>query len=156
MLNKEGLKCAVVLNVILSIFASLSLHFKTGIFETGNLFHNIIKYNLFVFLQITLTLIIGSLLEEKKEYEKKLEEEIKKVKEEFQKQQAIIIRQNTFSQNTQIISMIAHQWRQPLNNISILSQLIVQKYKSNQLNDEFIEYFKTNSLKYIKNMFCIE
>jgi len=51
-----------------------------------------------------------------------------------------------------IISMIAHQWRQPLNNLFLLIQLMLSKQKKGRLDDETVEYVYTNTKKQIDLM----
>jgi signal transduction histidine kinase len=52
----------------------------------------------------------------------------------------------------EMISMIAHQWRQPLNNISLLNQMLLKRYENNELDREQIKRFAENSHRQIKLM----
>jgi len=51
---------------------------------------------------------------------KSLEEKVKEKTEELQKQQELMLVQSRFATMGEMIGMIAHQWRQPLNVISLI------------------------------------
>lgn len=80
--------------------------------------------------------------------EMKISEEVEKNK----KQQLLMLQQNRLAQMGEMISMIAHQWRQPLNSLSILNQTIQLKYKNKKLDDALMEEFKSGSKKQINQM----
>jgi signal transduction histidine kinase len=52
----------------------------------------------------------------------------------------------------EMIGMIAHQWRQPLNNLSLSNQLLISRYENGQLNEKTVAIFKENSKKQIVHM----
>jgi PAS domain S-box-containing protein len=61
-------------------------------------------------------------------------------KKELEEQQAIIVEQSKSAAMGEMISMIAHQWRQPLQAVSILIQkLPLTKMVEGELSDEFID-----------------
>ena len=79
----------------------------------------------------------------------------KRVKREVEKnrqQQLFMFQQSRLAQMGEMISMIAHQWKQPLNSLSGLIQSTILKYKIGTVNDEHIENFEKNSKKIIQNM----
>ena len=139
-------------SVIAAVVASYSVYIRIGAFATGTTLNNTIEFNLYVLTQIIVVWIFGLLLEERKNYAKNLEKRIEKEVEKNKEQQLLMLQQNKLAQQGELISMIAHQWRQPLNNLSLLSQLLVSKYHKNKLDDKAIEYFHTNSKKQIELM----
>ena len=51
-----------------------------------------------------------------------------------------------------MISMIAHQWRQPLNSLGISVQVLEQKYYNAQVDDDYMQGYKEKSMKLINHM----
>ncbi len=111
----------------------------------------------FIFLLI-ISIILIAYFKQKKLHDKinelnrtlesRVQEEIAKNREK----EKMILYQDRLAKMGEIISMIAHQWRQPLNNLSIIIQMLTFKYKKGQLNDEVMEKFKSDSTKQITMM----
>jgi len=80
--------------------------------------------------------------------EKRMLQEVEKNR----KQQLMILQQNRLAQKGEMISMISHQWRQPLNTLSLLHQTLWLKYKKGQVTEKMIEEFKQNSDLLIRQM----
>lgn len=68
-----------------------------------------------------------------------LEERIKKAVEKNQKQQELLHKQAKFAQMGELLSMMAHQWKQPLNTISLIIQRTYVKNQLGKLTKEDIE-----------------
>ena len=72
--------------------------------------------------------------------------------EKNKQQQIMMFQQSRLAQMGEMISMIAHQWRQPLNNLSTLNQTIILKYKRDKLTTDLIDDFDKNTTKQISTM----
>jgi len=83
---------------------------------------------------------------------KSLHQEVEDKVNELRKQEEMILLQNRFSEMGQMISMIAHQWRQPLNALAVLNQTIILKYTRGKLDEKIMEYFEKSSQKQIDQM----
>jgi len=102
-----------------------------------------------IFLSIVAILILSFLM-----YlfyiNRKLKKEIEQKEEALKRIQ--FLRNSKLSQMSEIINMIAHQWKQPLNNLALLIQFIANKYKNEELTEENFNYFQINAVKQIDLM----
>ena len=81
-----------------------------------------------------------------------LEERIKEEVSKNREKDLAMINQSRFAQMGQAINMIAHQWRQPLNNINIIIQRIFIKCQKNSVDLKEIEELKSKVLLQIDQM----
>ena len=84
------------------------------------------------------------------------QEELKlKVEDEVKKNRAkdrILIQQSKLASMGEMIGNIAHQWRQPLNNVSLILQFIRDNYKNETVSSEKIEKFMNKANTHIEYM----
>jgi len=116
----------------------------------------IVKISLFFFLIILILLYFYIRQKRfKKEVEnlnKTLEKRINTAIEKEKKHQLIMLQQSRLAQMGEAISMIAHQWKQPLNTLIFLNSTIIAKYKKNAITKEIMEQFEKRSGKIIFQM----
>ncbi len=72
--------------------------------------------------------------------------------ERIAKMEESIFQQSKQATMGDMISVIAHQWRQPLNNIALIVQSFFLKYQSKKINDAMMDTFNTDILKQINYM----
>ncbi len=84
------------------------------------------------------------------------EEELKlKVEDELGKNREkdrILIQQNKLAAMGEMLGNIAHQWRQPLNNVSLILQFLRDNYKNIAVSEEQIDKFINKANKHIEYM----
>ena len=81
-----------------------------------------------------------------------LEERIKEEVEKNKKQQLMLFQQSRHAQMGEMIAMIAHQWRQPLNVLSLFIQKHYLRFKKGILEEGDFEIFMDKSMEQIDNM----
>jgi len=123
-----------------------------GIFVKGDSLENIINLNSYFLFQILLVLLFGTLLSDMKNRTKKLKILVQKELDKNKEQQFHMLQRNRLALKGEMISMIAHQWKQPLNNLSLINQMLILQYENGELNQESIEAFDIDSNRQIKQM----
>jgi len=81
-----------------------------------------------------------------------LEERVAMEIEKNRQHQKLMIQQSRHAQMGEIISMIAHQWRHPLNNLSLIIQDTVFQYRMNRFDDKVMARLDAESSKQIRQM----
>jgi PAS domain S-box-containing protein len=84
------------------------------------------------------------------------QEELKlKVEEEVSKNRdkdRILIQQSKLASMGEMIGNIAHQWRQPLNNVSLILQFLRDNYKNAEVSSEKLDRFMVKANTHIEYM----
>ncbi|WP_292658995.1 transporter substrate-binding domain-containing protein [Nitratifractor sp.] len=83
---------------------------------------------------------------------RELEAKFQKELEKNRQHQLMLLQQNRLAQKGQILNMIAHQWRQPLNTLSIASQLCLYQMRKESGNNEILDHFEEKSRSLIEQM----
>jgi len=156
---KNGLGYALFSVFIITQIAIYTFKHQIGVFSIYSEMDNIININFYILSNLLIVLVVGTLIIEKNEalkiYQKfntQLEERVKKELEKNREKDKIMFLQSRMAQMGETIAMIAHQWRQPLNNLAILNQSLYLKYKKNTLDEKSIEKFFNSSRELITHM----
>ncbi len=80
-------------------------------------------------------------IDDKKETTKYLKELVEKEVAKNEEKQKLLIQQNKLAAMGEMIGAIAHQWRQPLNNISLIIHFIRDNLKNSALSKEQLSSF---------------
>jgi len=73
------------------------------------------------------------------ELNKNLDTKVKLEIEKRRKQEEMLLQQSRLAAMGEMVGNIAHQWRQPLNALSIIIQNIALSYQMGKLNEEFMQ-----------------
>lgn len=91
-------------------------------------------------------------IDDKKEASKKLQTLVKQEVAKNQAKERILIQQNKLAAMGEMIGAIAHQWRQPLNNISLIIHFIRDNVKNKKFIDEMLNDYVDRAKKQITYM----
>lgn len=81
-----------------------------------------------------------------------LESRIEKAVAELREKDDLLIQQNRLSAMSEMISNIAHQWRQPLNNIGLIVQSLQLAFRANDLSVEELDGDIADTMKILQQM----
>ena len=95
---------------------------------------------------------LNSMASQIEQHHKKMQDTVKEAVEEKDKQQNILLMQSRFAAMGEMIGNIAHQWRQPLNALSLVIGNIADAQRFNKLDESFIKKSTTKSYKLINKM----
>ncbi len=149
---EKGVHYGAFATVIIAFVSLYLTHNGIGVFIEDTPLDNIINLNSYFLFQILLVLLFGTLLSDMKNQAKNLKILVKKEVEKNKEQQFHMLQQNRLSLKGEMISMIAHQWKQPLNNLSLINQMLIFQYEDGDLDNKAIEEFDKDSSKQIQQM----
>ena len=96
--------------------------------------------------------IVSQRQKEIEDLNKSLEERIQiEIKKNMEKDQ-LLIQQSEMAEMGDMMSKIAHQWRQPLNTLSLAVQDIEEAFYHNELDEKYMKNFIDISMENIKFM----
>jgi signal transduction histidine kinase len=134
---RKSLLYASIMIVILSMVSIYATYRHIGVFATMPMLDNIINLNFYILVHILIVLGLGVLYREIEETKEKLsnlnrslEKEVAQQVEQLNRQNIIMAQQARLASMGEMLGMIAHQWRQPLNSINsniAVIQKIIQK-----------------------------
>lgn len=78
--------------------------------------------------------------------------QLKSLMQKQHEQEQIMIQQSRMAAMGEMISAIAHQWRQPLNVLALYIQGIELAYEMEEINEEYVNKIVTDSMKQINFM----
>ncbi len=86
------------------------------------------------------------------ELNQSLEERIEKAVKELRQKDQVLIQQSRMAAMGEMIGNIAHQWRQPLNSLSLVIANIQDAYRFNDLNAEYMDQATADCYRLIQKM----
>ncbi|WP_345979331.1 ATP-binding protein [Sulfurimonas sp. HSL3-2] len=132
--SKKGILYGTFMSAIVAMIASYSVYFGIGAFYLRASTDNIINYNIFILAHMAVVLVVGILFDEQKRQKEILHVTVQDEINKNQVQQVLMLQQSRLAQMGEMISVIAHQWRQPLSVIGMSAFNIQSKIKLEKFN----------------------
>lgn len=96
--------------------------------------------------------IIKKYSNEIESYKNNLEERVAQAVAEIESQNILLLKQSKFAAMGEMIGMIAHQLKQPLNGLSVISQSYKIVYELDSIDEEYLIENEESSMKFIRYM----
>jgi len=159
---KNGVVYALFSIIVIALIAIYSTNYHIGIFSIYDEMTNLINLNFYILAQVLIVLIIGVLFVEKNRVLHELsalnislESKIKQEVERNRQKDRLMFFQARLAKMGEVISLIVHQWKQPLNNLSLIHQSFYLNYKRGKISDESVEKFYADTKVQIEEMLKI-
>ncbi|MBU0720512.1 PAS domain S-box protein [bacterium] len=78
--------------------------------------------------------------------------QLKLAQDQQREQEAMLLQQSKFAAMGEMLSAIAHQWRQPLNSIGLIIQDLVSAEKYGELNSEYLQKSRDAMMSQVRLM----
>jgi len=157
--RKDGLYYASISIFVIAVTSLYTAKMGLGIFANDTVANNLININFYILALVLILYIHGISMGEKDIILQKMEKLNSGLKEKVTnevnnnlKKDRLMMQQSRLAQMGEAIGMIAHQWRQPLNTLSLITEGVYIKYTMGKLDDETINKFKITSQKQIQQM----
>jgi PAS domain S-box-containing protein len=95
---------------------------------------------------------VGADITKQKQLEQNLQSLVEQETQKRVEKEKLLNQQSKMAMMGEMIAMIAHQWRQPLNALAINVQDAQMAYKFGEIDDEYMDKFKNDSMSVIQNM----
>jgi len=154
-----GLQYAGIAVLVITISSLSMSRMGIGIFTTDTVTNNLININFYILAHLAIVYIHGTLIIEKEslvgklailnqELEKRVQVEVKKNREK----ERLMMYQSRLAQMGEMIALVAHQWKQPLNTLSMITSGIYRDHSMHKLTEEKMETFHKSSQRQIQGM----
>ena len=157
--RNDGLYYASISLFVIAITSLYTAKIGIGIFANDTIVNNLININFYILAHILILYMHGVSMGEKDIILKKMEKLNSGLKDKVDnevnnnlKKDRLMMQQSRLAQMGEAISMIAHQWRQPLNTLSLVTEGIHIKYTIGKLDSETMNKFNTTAQKQIQQM----
>jgi C4-dicarboxylate-specific signal transduction histidine kinase len=81
-----------------------------------------------------------------------LDRQVKEGVDRMLKQEMMLVQQSKMAAMGEMIGMIAHQWKQPLNHLGITVQDVVMAYKYGEVDEAYVNQFRDDAMGAIGTM----
>ena len=90
-----------------------------------------------------------------KQADKQLSEQVHRLENEFElriNQERILAQQAKHAAMGEMMDAVAHQWKQPLNAISMLTDILVSEYSDGDVDEVYLEEYRTTLWKQLDHL----
>ena len=148
----KGIQYATFSVLVITMVTLYLTCLSKGIFTYDTEINNLINLNFYFLSQMLLLLIIGVLFDEKRQREEHLETLVAKEVKKNEEQTLMLLQQSRLAQMGEVLNMVAHQWRQPLNTLQLLNEVFILKYHKKGITEQDVNEFHEEVTLQIKEM----